>query len=471
MSRVSRKVAEAVTHLFSSGHTLDLYTSVNFPHHAALDSALLKSWAARISNLRLHYSCLTRPGLPANLAAAGPLEKLGVHCNDVLQTGQIEHLFASCWQVQRLEVGGCHILSSFPPAVQSPSVCLGGQSGQTFHCMLPSALLYKVVDLTHLEELELHIQDRKVLLDCPFLLPQLKKLSLKLELHEDTLSSLSWLSRQPCACLCLSVDVCTPALAAHQALTEQLQQLHIGQLELRMNVALCLAVQTSWTRVRASSSCSLNFGLEEGHFGLLQALPCCPCVTINSPFHAEASVTWEALTSQAARFLIRLGFDKRLSILGGWHVPCMLEGLPWQVVFHSLKARPGPRWACKSRVKVLQNSAAICCGSKRGRCISRLFPGYIYYIPPPPDRSATTRSRALSAFWIRPISNLIGLVTINCGQLCPGAHLRVGMGAHPHPKIFDDPGFEPVTSRTRAWRHTALKPLVWIQKGTLYFPD
>ena len=60
--------------------------------------------------------------------------------------------------------------------------------------------------------------------------------------------------------------------------------------------------------------------------------------------------------------------------------------------------------------------------------------GYIYHIPPPPDRSATTA--LTSSIRLLDPSNFESdrLVTIDCGQLCPGAHLRVGMGAHPHPR-------------------------------------
>ena len=124
VSCVSRRVAKAVTRLISSGDSLQLYTDEDFPHHAALDSALLKSWAGRIDNLELHNSCLTRPGLPAFLAAAGPLEKLSVYCANVLLAARNEHLFASCSQVKHLEVAGGHILNSFPAAVQSLSVHL-----------------------------------------------------------------------------------------------------------------------------------------------------------------------------------------------------------------------------------------------------------------------------------------------------------------------------------------------------------
>ena len=207
-------------------------------------------------------------------------------------------------------------------------------------------------------------------MDCPCLLPKLKKLSLKLELHEDTLSSLTWLSRQPCNCLCLTVDACTPVLTAHQALTYQLQQLHIARLKLRMKVPLCLDVQTSWSRVRVSSSCSLDFGMRDGHFGLLQALPCSPFITLSSSFNSAASVSWEALTSQAARF--SLWFDKRLTILAGWHVPYKVEGLPWQLALHLIKRAPSKRWKFKDNEGLLQNPAAIAagCTADDGPCLA-----------------------------------------------------------------------------------------------------
>ena len=361
-SCVSRRVAEAVTRLFSGEDSLKLYTDEDFPHHAALDSALLKSWAGRVENLALHYSCLTRPGLPAFLAAAGPLNRLSVYCDNVLMAAQIEHLFASCSEVKHLGVSGSHILHSFPPAVQSLSVCLSASRQQTFNCMLPTAFLYKLVDLRGLEKLVLHIADRKVLLDCPCLLPELKKLTLKLELHEDTPSSLTWVSRQPCSCLCLIVDVCTPVLAAHQAFTDQLLQLHIARLKLRMKVPLCPDGQTSWSRVRASSSCSLDFGTMDGHFGLLQALPSCPFISILGPIDSSASVSWGALTSQAARFSLQ--FDMRLTILGGWHIAYKAEGVPWQLFLSLVKsmALPDQKWGCKYKRKLLQNPAAIAAG-------------------------------------------------------------------------------------------------------------
>ena len=257
LSSVSRKLAAACANVFVEASSLTLLTDAAFPHKAALDSSLFRSLAPRLRSYSLHESSYTRPGLPAFLAAASPLQDLTISCSSALAAAQADHLLPSCRSLWRLVVHCTHIPCRFPPGLQQLVIHLGKEYGAgelPFDSWQPSVLIWQLADLTSLESLNFSIKDSRVVLDCPLHLPKLERLSIEFDLGEDTVASLSWLRSQPCTMLDVSIRVCTAAAAAHQALVDELRQIPITGLTLYLESALSAEVQTMWKRVRVSKA-------------------------------------------------------------------------------------------------------------------------------------------------------------------------------------------------------------------------
>ena len=275
--------------------------------HAALDSALLRSWASGIVEVDVDEDCFSRPDMSRFFAGAAKLQVVRLWCYSVISAAQAERALSGCPQVTDLEAHGTQILNKFPTNLRRLSMEFQEQyEEQMLDPLLPSALLYKVASLSQLQELRLVIMADQVQLDCPLQCPGLQKVDLSFSLYDETAAHLGWLRAQPASTsLVIRIIVWTAEPKVHSELTEQLQQLPVTELSLCFLVPFPLAVQEMWHKVAVSSHCRLCFENVSPAQASVQLLPSSPeflidLVQIRPISGNPATLAGAALTSQAA---------------------------------------------------------------------------------------------------------------------------------------------------------------------------
>ena len=339
--------------------------------HMATSSSLLRSWAPFITFMRIDDDDCFSPGFSNFLTAATCLRSICLECSSVAAVAQAERTLSGCQQIKELHVSGMCILNKLPPAVETLTMQFPGDftpDEQELDVLLPSAFLHKLVGLTSLRELTLAIQLSFVRLDCHLRIPGLELLVVDFGLWEDTFVDLSWLRIQACKRLHMNIHTHTADLGAHSELTDQLQQLAISELHLRILHFLPLEVQHMWQRVNASTCCCMTFEHDAPlpGTGILEAVPCSPAVSLIT-FHGPTwAVHWTAISARPARYYIWTRSDVVLTILGGCDLPSELQSLPWQLVVNSSSVHglysAGRRLGGRVPIHYLQNAAAVAAG-------------------------------------------------------------------------------------------------------------
>ena len=337
--------------------------------HDALDSALLRRWASGISELALHEDCFSRPDISNFLAGAANLRKVQLWCHNVISAAQAERALSGCAQIDHLEAYGSQILNRIPAHLKYLSITFEEEhEEQVVAPLLPSVLLYKLASMSQLLELKLFILTDQVQLDCPLQCAGLQQITLWFDLYDETVTYLSWLGAQPaCTRLDISIRVCTAKPEVHSELTEQLQQLRVTKLSLWFCVPFPLAVQEVWQKVAVSSHCRLGFSDVCPAEATIQLLPCSPEFLIDLTqvclSRGPVTLAGAALTSQAAKFCIRVALSRCLTILGGCETPVELADQPWQVVVQGALSVEGLYDSRESDGwPYLQNTAAAVAG-------------------------------------------------------------------------------------------------------------
>ena len=153
----------------------------------------------------------------------------------------------------------------------------------------------------------------------------------------------------------------------HAELIEQLLQLRVTKLSLWFCVLFPLAVQEMWQKVAVSSHCRLGFSDVCPAEATTHLLPHSPEFLIDlvqvCPSWGLVILAGAALTSQAAKFCVRVALGRCLTILGGCKTPEELEHQPWQVVVEGALSVEGLYDSRRRGIwQTLQNTAAATAG-------------------------------------------------------------------------------------------------------------
>ena len=328
--------------------------------HMRLNSALLLSWAPSIGHLHLDNHSLNMPGLPAFAQAAGnKLSYLQVNCSTALAAMQAGHVLSGCSGPVFLYLNASHPPCALPPNMLSLQVVLAKARDGNFllrhyEPSTAEALLYSAVrHCSSLQHVSLDFKVASVQLSGTFYLPRLDSLRVKISLQPSLCIDLSWLQRQPCSRLDISVAVGTADIAQHQCLVDQLLHLPVTHLTVRWQVALTPELQLMWQRPFPCKRIRLE--LASPMPDALRALPCSSVLIVESHRH-PLTVQWAAVTRHAARICFIMG-HKCLSFLDGCSMPDSLEGA-WQlsVCLSAVQDWGGAR--VSGNICYMQNAAA-----------------------------------------------------------------------------------------------------------------
>ena len=208
-------------------------------------------------------------------------------------------------------------------------VTFGHGPGSHWDPCTPSVMLCRLARLQLLDQVSLdfsEFQCADIQLACPFLLPELHKFRLALWLNSDsTRVDLSWLHRQPCRKLTVSICVDTDFSNPHRQLIDQLKQAAVSKLILHLCDKLPYNFWGMWAEVHVSGEVRLEYSkrMFNSASKALQALPCCPRIVIRagpaSSLERQAFyLSGAAIRSHAIKVQLVLSKHTDLHMVGGW---------------------------------------------------------------------------------------------------------------------------------------------------------
>ena len=329
-----------------------------------MNSALLLEWAPHILTLHLWADSYEIPGLPEFVQAASSLEHIDFKCDSLMAAAQIGHLLPSVSSEVAIQMRGSHTPGAWPVHLHTLHVefLVGWEAHKpsSWDPSIPSALLYSIARLEHLESLQLVMDHEPAcMLSCPFRLPELF-VSVHLILDVNTVIDLSWLQHQPCDPLSLVITVFTVLPSQHQHLVDQLLRLPLHRLDVHWRSSFpSRLLQMMWQRISVRDRFLLD--LQSGApAGVLQALPGCSRIKVWAVAF-DLVPDWKAVSNQAAHFSFHMG-KACLRIIGSGHVPHDLEGA-WQLSVDTDSSVYSLQGGCvQGSVHCLQNAAAVSAG-------------------------------------------------------------------------------------------------------------
>ena len=187
-----------------------------------LGSRLMLKWARHLRHIQFYDDTMCLPGSQDFMAAASSLRSVSVHCDTVLAAAEANYLLSGSSSRSEVALSGDYQMSKFPTSVRDLKVAfsslrdkyvdveyyhLGAFIANVASCRLPdlqnvSLRLYQRAHCAH-----------DVALRGDVLLPRLEGLCFTFSWHNQTSLILSWLKRQPCKRLELTVTLAIVKLA------------------------------------------------------------------------------------------------------------------------------------------------------------------------------------------------------------------------------------------------------------------
>ena len=206
-----------------------------------------------------------------------------------------------------------------------------------------------------------------VTLQGDILLPRLEGLSFTFSWHNQTNLILSWLKRQPCKRLKLTVTLAIAKLPRDRQLMELLRELHLSKLSLIAGRQFLVELQQLWSSLSLHDM-DVNFtGGFSQSFRPLQALPHSrgkAAIRFSVTESGQIDVSWSALASHANVVLEmdvseHLAGSSELHILGATLTAPEHLQQPWQLTVRQASSVHGlPASQPTSSSYFLQNAAA-----------------------------------------------------------------------------------------------------------------
>ena len=199
LSAVSRNFKEAVQSLVPLNQGLD-FTLADAEPPTRFDSALLLSWAPKISRMAMDSSSLSQHGLQEFVSAASSLVAVKVTCDDPCAAALADMVCSQSTTISKMEVSGSSLPCIFPAGIQH--LMLDFTDSKEWPATEASdnnieAMLYRLVHLKHLKSLYIDFSF-DLCLPCPLVyLQALEVLTICLWIGPaNGPCELDWLRRQ-----------------------------------------------------------------------------------------------------------------------------------------------------------------------------------------------------------------------------------------------------------------------------------
>ena len=361
------KIAEATLNV--PALRFGLSASQDPPEGIRLDSAFALQCAGQAFCLDVRSNAFKVRGVAAFAAAGKQLNNVQVVCTSILEAAQASCLLGYCSTVTALSLSGDHMPAVLPRTVTkltakfSPPAACGCDTTQ------PDALIHHAAFLPQLRRLELLFsrisQPSAVLLQACIRLPSLQSLRISTIWLSAPEIDLKWVQHQPCSRLELVVGADTADIAKHAVIVKQL--IHMApsshsaiKLSLDMKVPFTLELQALWSGLRVMR---FDLYLTADTWAPLQMLPRCSELHLGcSGDDYSAQISWQALSSRAARILVNMNGELHVTGAGS-SAPDNLDQ-PWQlgvICASSICGLPASQPAKHCRY-LLQNAAARAAG-------------------------------------------------------------------------------------------------------------
>ena len=341
VSSVCKTLAIAAARVMGSSAGLNLHGVGKL---VQLDSPLLRRWSPLVRKLQLNGdNAFQAPGLSGFLVAnSGGLRALDLTCSSMLAAAHIEHMLCSCSQVTDSHLWGSQAISIFPAALSHLDVTFqfaDFTDASHWDRSTVSALICRLAHQQHLEAVALRFSEYHggdIQLVSPFLLPKLHSFDLDLVLRDDSTGlDLSWLHRQPCRKLTVSIQVDSDSARAHMRVIDQLKHAPVSKLVMRWKLyRVPRSVERHWARLKVREEVQMRCARPDVFTSARQpmrAIPSCPRIVVwqrssEAPAERQAFfLSASAISREVTQVQLVLSKHLDLHLVGGEAHPRNLE--------------------------------------------------------------------------------------------------------------------------------------------------